>query len=217
MLKKCWGIVLWGLVFLFLGIQIFSLQVYYARGVDGREKSFSSEIPQYFAKLELIKKNTANIDVQKQFPQLENECSTRLITFQNLLRKAHVFKFYFPIVGIICILAGLGLILRIEIARKIAGILPVILTAGSLLTINIALDLNRDGGRLGKIDSAINCYLKNEASVPACGTYLNDEDFKIHDSKTYLEASLPIAVAGILFSGIAIWYFSRKKIKEQFR
>lgn len=213
MLKKSWGIILWGLIFLFLGWQTFDVQTYLIRGVQGRTEFFNAEVPQYSVKIEQLKKNTANAEIQKQLPYLENELSTRLNTYASLLTKAKLMtKFLFPLTGILLLATGLGLIFRIEMARKIAGVSAIMLMFGSLYIMHTGISFPQDGGRLGKIDSAINCYLENKPSLEACAAYLTNKD-----SKIYLDAYLPIALTGILFLGVVFWYFSRKKIKEQFR
>ncbi len=214
-LKKSWGIMLWGIFFIVLGWGIFNLQVYYQRGFQGRARALSYDIADYNAKLKQAHSAVTNVELQKQLPQIERTFYSNLNNFENALIFAGSMKnvLYFPIMGTICILTGVGLIFRREIARKLVRVLSIILTIGNLYLVYIVIHMSQQAVPLINAMSGLECFLKNTSPITLCNSYYYPVNLLQSNLIFYLQIATPL----ILFSTLVIWYFSRPKIKEQFR
>lgn len=214
MLKKCWGIVLWGIFFMALGLGIFNAEIYFKRMAHGRERSFSQDVPDYIVKLKQAHRTVTNTEVQAKLPLIEKELYSRLHDMEVALSKAIKFKniLSFSIIGGLCIFSGIGLIFRREIARRLVLSLSIVLTIWFFYLMSLVENITGAAVKLVFWNTAIDCFLENKIPINLCNDDLTFGKFTT-DHILYLQ----LVICWALFSGTAIWYFSRKKIKEQFR
>lgn len=214
MLKKCWGIILWGILFMALGWGLFNLEIYYRYIVIGRERAFSQDVPEYLMKLKKLQSVIENKKLQERLPEIQKEFYSRLSDYDKSLIQASRPEniLYFPILGAFYILAAFGLICKKEISRKFIKLLTIISTLGSFYFSYILLNMLNKAVSLINIAGGIDCFLERTNPINLCNSYFRVGELKFN----IIEFWLPV-IPWLLFTIVVIWYFSREKIKEQFR